>query len=68
MKGRPLQEREAAEVARDALGERDKKPCAWCHGTGEFGSGIVHGQGWTIAVDRKTEQCPRCKGTDEGAS
>jgi DnaJ-class molecular chaperone len=68
MKGFPLQEREATEAAHDALDERKKKPCAWCHGTGEFGSEIVHGTGWTIAVDRKTEQCPHCKGTGKEPS
>jgi hypothetical protein len=37
-------------------------PCVYCHGTGEVGSEIFHGPGWTVCVDRKTEVCPRCSG------
>lgn len=52
------QEKEAQEAAQDALDQL----CLRCHGTGEVGSEITHGQGWTIAVDRRTEKCPACGG------
>ena len=36
--------------------------CPQCHGTDTVQSEITHGQGWTIAVDRRTEKCPACGG------
>lgn len=35
-------------------------PCPRCHGTKEIGSEITYGDGWAVAVDRKSEPCPEC--------
>jgi DnaJ-class molecular chaperone len=49
------------------MAKTPQEPCDLCHGMGILESEIHHGPGWTICVDRATEQCPRCGGNGRKA-